>query len=114
MLTWLTTPVFRYAMIALAVIAALSWLRHDAAVDATRRAEAKCLADNQAALQAERDRQAKARQEAVAEAERRAREAEQEAAQLQEKADALVKELAGSSASCALSDDVVRRLRDIR
>lgn len=114
MLALIASPVFRYAALALAVVAGLSWLRHDAAMDATVAAEAKCAADTQAALLVERDRQAQVARDVLAAAEKRAAEAEREAETLRGKADDLVRELAGSSASCRLSDDVVRRLRDIR
>ena len=114
MLALFTSPVARYAALALVVVAGLSWLRSDAAHDARVEAQAECAANNLAALQAERERQEKVRKDVLAAAEKRAVAAEREAANLRERADALVKDLAGSANSCRLSDDVVQRLLGIR
>lgn len=114
MLALVSSPVFRYAALALALVAGLSWLRSDAAHDARVEAQAECAANNLAALQAERERQEKVRKDVLAAAEKRAAAAEREAENLREKADALVKDLAGSENSCRLSDDVVQRLRGIQ
>lgn len=114
MLALIASPVTRYVALALALVAGVSWLRSDAAHDARVEAVAECAANNLKALQAERERQAQVRRDALAAAEKRAAQAEREAADLKERADALVKDLAGSPGSCRLSDDVVRRLRGIQ
>ena len=114
MLGWLTSPVLKYAAIALAVVSALSWIRSDAAHDATLKAEAKCRSVTAAALLTEQNRQAKIRVEVLKDAQERAALAEREAAELKEAADALVKEVAGTSRSCRLDDDILRKLRRIR
>ncbi len=110
----LGSPVLRYIGVGLAILAFISWQRHDAAQEATLVAEAQCIADAEAAAQAERERLERANAATLAEAERRAREAEAEIAQLRSETDALITDLQAEGSSCPIPDDVLRRLRDIQ
>lgn len=109
----LSSPVFRYIAIGVAVIGFISWQRHDAAQGARIVAEAECVEDAQAAASAERDRLERAMQETLAEAERSRIRSVQEIAQLREMADGLLEQIRDSGDACPIPDDVLRRLRDI-
>lgn len=109
----LSSPVFRYIAIGVAVIGFISWQRHDAAQDARIAAEAECVQDAQDAAAAERDRLQRAMEETLAEAERSRIEAEREVAQLRETTDGLLEELAISGRACSAPDDLLRQLRGI-
>lgn len=109
----LSSPVFRYIAIGVAVIGFISWQRHDAAQDARIEAEAECVQDALDAAAAERDRLQRAMEETLAEAERSRIEAEREVAQLREMTDGLLEELEGSGQSCPIPSDLLRRLRGI-
>ena len=109
----LSSPVFRYIAIGVAVIGFISWQRHDAAQDAQIAAEAECVQDALDAAAAERDRLQRAMEETLAEAERSRIEAEREVAQLSETVNELLAEIEGSGQSCPIPGDVLRRLRNI-
>lgn len=109
----LTSPVFRYVAIGVAIIGFISWQRHDAAQEATRIAEAQCVLDAEAAAAAERERLERAMEETLAQAERSRVEAQQEIARLRGMADGLVEQIRDSGQSCPIPGDVLRILRDI-
>ena len=112
-LAGLSSPVFRYVAIGVAIIGFISWLRHDAAQDARVAAEAECVQDALDAAAAERDRLQRAMEETLAEAERSRIEAEREVVQLREMTDGLLEELESSGQSCPIPGDLLRRLRNI-
>lgn len=110
-------PVARYVAAGLAILAAVGWLRWDAASDARAAAEARF----EARLAEARQEAQEAAQAALTEVERIVRrdlaEAAQRRAQVQEEADALRKELAeraAESGGCDIPADLVERLRAIR
>ena len=109
----LVSPVARYILVGVAVLGFISWQRHEAAENARRIAEVKCVEDAQAAAAAERDRLERAIQETLAEAERFRIRSAQEIAQLRERANGLLEQIRESGNACPIPDDVLRRLRDI-
>jgi hypothetical protein len=113
-LTVLGNPVVRYALLSLAVVSFLGYVRKDAADQARLIERAACQQEVQEATMAERDRQRQAGAQALADATRRAAEAETAAAELQRTADELLAQIEGQGLSCPIPADVLRRLRDIR
>lgn len=119
-MTWvlglLGSPVGRYIGIALAVLAFVSWQRHDAASDARAEAEAVCRATFEERVDTEVERQRQVTETVLERAQEQLERSEQEATRLQEEADALLEELEerGEGGRCPLDDDTRRRLLDIR
>ena len=112
----LRSPVTKYVAFALAVLAAIAWLRADAADQATMVAQAECQQTFSERVDAEVSRQVRVTETVLKEAQRRAVLTESEVAALQERADELLGELRarGQADSCPLDTDTIRRLRDIR
>lgn len=106
-------PVARYAAIGLAVLAFISYQRHDAASEARIRAEAECREEVAARTEAEVERQTEAYETVLEEARERARNAEAEAEEIRERADDLLDEIRESGDTCRLGDDTLERLRAI-
>lgn len=110
----LRSPVTKYVAFALAVLAAVAWLRADAANQATMVAEAECQETFTERVEIEVARQAAVTETVLEEARERAVLSENEVAELQERADGLLEQLRAQGGSCPLDPDTVRSLRDIR
>lgn len=108
------SPVAKWVGIALAVLAFISWQRHDAARDATVKAREECRIKVQERTEAEVERQRRSAETVLEEARRRQAITETELAELKDRANALLRELRKSGGTCPLDPDTLRRLRDIR
>lgn len=108
------SPVGQWVGIALAVLAFISWQRHDAARDATVQAREECRIEAQERTTEEVERQRQIAETVLQEARDRQAITEAELAELQERADELLAELRESGGTCPLDPDTLRRLRDIR
>ena len=109
----LSNPVARYAAIGLAILAFISYQRHDAASEARLLAQVECREEVEARTEAEVERQTEAYETVLREAEERAQDAEIEAQEIQERADDLLDEIRESGDTCRLGDDTLERLRAI-
>ncbi|MEM9840582.1 MAG: hypothetical protein AAF830_15695 [Pseudomonadota bacterium] len=112
--SFITSPVTRYALIGVGALGFVAWVRHDAAEDAVARLTVDFKEEVEERETAEESRQLAAGQEALAEAEKRAQHAAQYAMDLQEKVDELEDELQMRGVSCPIPDDLRERLLDIR
>lgn len=112
----LGSPVSRYIGIALAVLAFISWQRHDAASGARAEAEAKCKVVFEERVSREVERQSQATETVLERARERLERSEQEKTRLREEANGLLQELEnrGESGRCPLDDNTRRRLLNIR
>jgi len=112
----LGSPVTRYVGIALAVLAFISWQRHDAASEARMLAEIECRDTFEERVDTEVERQRQVTETVLERAQEQLERSEQEATRLQEEADALLQELEerGEGGRCPLDADTRRRLLDIR
>ena len=108
-----TSPVGKYIGIALAVLAFIAYIRHDAAQQATLEAQETCRVEVQERTNAEIERQRQVAETVLQEARERQAITEAELATLQERADELLAEIAESGGTCPLDADTLRRLRDI-
>lgn len=111
---FLGSPVAKWIGIALAVLAFISWQRHDAARDATAAAQEECRIEVQERTQEEIERQRQIAETVLEEARERQAITEAELAELQERADELLAEIRESGGSCPLDSGTLRRLREIR
>lgn len=104
------SPIGRWVMIGLAVLAFVAYQREQAASDARE----SCQADQLRQTLEEVTRQREAAREALADAEEQAEQTEAELEQLENDRDQIIADLETGADTCTVPDDIVERLRDIR
>lgn len=111
-LGFISSPVGKGVGIALAVGAAILWLRHDAAQGAREAAALECRQQTDTKREAELARQLEASRDALASAQRVAAERAMRLAELRSKANELLTSVSGDS--CPVGPDLRRQLQSIR
>lgn len=111
LVAFVTSPLGRIVAIGLALVIWTAYQRDQAA----DKARDECRAEQMEATLAEMQRQRDAAIAALAEAEAQAARTRAEMERLEEEQDAIIDDLAERGATaCAIPDDIIERLRDIR